>query len=696
MDEDGWIQRCEASYPVPLPHFKGWRWYRQVSRSQTPRILQDMHTGMYFSDDTIAEVRAASDIVDVVSDYVRLKKKGSNFFGLCPFHEEKTPSFSVNPELEIFKCFGCGAGGDVFRFVMEVEGMSFPESVRTLAEKAGIELPEEGATSRERADAMEAVYGALRFAARFFYGQLTQADSGRKALEYMQRRGYSNAIIREFGVGYAPEGWNRLLKEAEAKHISPETLEQAGLIIPQKSGEGHYDRYRGRVMFPIFSHMGKVLGFGGRVLDDAAGEGENPQPKYINSPETLVYDKRRVLYGLHQARQVIREQEEAMLVEGYTDVMSLHQAGARNAVASCGTSLTREQVQLLHRYAQRIVLVFDADGAGEKAARRAIDLVLAEGMSVYVVELPAGEDPDSIAQREGASLNDYLIKHRVDFVRWLHGADSRAGRLDTPEGRAAGMRTVLRAIACIPDALTREAWLPRASEMFSVPEGRLYNELERMATSRQREEFRRSGRTERPSSGAGRQPTGRSVRRNDGAFAGKAGRQASGTRASVSPTFATEKILIRLMFEQGLPMVTYILGNTSLNEFSPGASRRTVEGFAEQHQAGSVNRQAFLDGAYGADVQQLVTEVAVRKEEPSENWEQKRGVVVPRLDENAEKAARQAMKRLKIVRVDEAIARTAEEQSRAEASGDDIRTYQQDIIQLQALRRRLEKGEVIR
>ena len=324
----------------------------------------------------------------------------------------------------------------------------------------------------------------------------------------MQRRGYSSAMIREFGVGYAPDGWDRLLKEAEAKHISAETLEQAGLVIPQKSGEGHYDRYRNRVMFPIFSHMGKVLGFGGRVLDDAADEQENPQPKYINSPETLVYDKRRVLYGLHQARQVIREQEEAVLVEGYTDVMSLHQAGVRNAVASCGTSLTREQVQLLHRYAQRIVLVFDADGAGEKAARRAIDIVLAEGMSVYVVELPAGEDPDSIAQREGASLNDYLIKHRVDFVRWLHDADHRAGRLDTPEGRAAGMRAVLQAIACAPDILTREAWLPRASEVFGVPAGRLYDVLEDMVTSRKREESRQSARTGRPTSGSGQAADG--------------------------------------------------------------------------------------------------------------------------------------------------------------------------------------------
>ena len=394
-----------------------------------------MPVNSYFSDDVIAEVRAASDIVDVVSDYVRLKKKGANFFGLCPFHQEKTPSFSVNSELGSYKCFGCGAGGDVFRFVREMEGMSFPEAVRTLAEKAGVELPEAGDASRERADAMEAAYGALRFAARFYYERLTRSASGRQALAYVEGRGYSKEIVKEFGVGYAPDGWSHLLDEAKANHISVESLEQAGLVIPKKSGGGYYDRYRDRIMFPVFSHMGKVLGFGGRVLKESSGEQENPSPKYINSPETIVYDKRRVLYGLRQARQVIREREESVLVEGYTDVMSLHQAGVRNAVASCGTSLTREQVQLLSRYAQRIALVFDADGAGENAARRGIDLALAAGMSVYVVALPEGEDPDSVAQREGASLQEFMKANRVDFVRWMHDADLRAGRLDAAEGR---------------------------------------------------------------------------------------------------------------------------------------------------------------------------------------------------------------------------------------------------------------------
>ena len=374
--------------------------------------------------------------------------------------------------------------------------------------------------------------------------------------------------------------------------------------------------------------------------------------------------------------------------------MSLHQAGVRNAVASCGTSLTREQVQLLSRYAQRIALVFDADGAGEKAARRGIDMVLAAGMSAYVVALPAGEDPDSIAQREGASLQAFLKKHRVDFVRWLHDADRRAGRLDTPEGRADGMRAVLQAIASIPDPLSREAWLSQASETLGAPEGRLRHVLDDMAKSRQREERQRSLRAGRLGSGAGRQPTGRSVSRSDDPSARKSRGPASGARSSVSSTLATEKILIRLMLEQGLPMVAYILGNTSLNEFSPGAPRRTVEGFAEQHQAGSVNRQAFHDGAYGEEVQDLVAEVAMHKEEPSENWKLKKGVVVPPRDANPEESARLAMKRLKIARVSEAIERKVEEQDRAEARGEDIRTYQEDIMQLQKLMIRLQKGEI--
>ncbi|HMB90674.1 MAG TPA: DNA primase, partial [Rhodothermales bacterium] len=252
---------------------------------------------MIIPDHKIEEIRAASDIVDVVSDYVRLKKRGSNHFGLCPFHNEKSPSFSVNPSMGIFKCFGCSAGGDVFQFIMRIESHSFPEAARMLAERAGIPLPEHD-EEREQSSEMESIYHALRFAARFFYDQLTTTNAGKPALDYLTGRGFSPKTIKKFGLGYAPDQWDALLKEAERKHVDAETLEKAGLVLSRKDNSGYYDRFRGRVIFPIFSHVGKVLGFGGRIL-----EADSDQPKYINSPETKVYNKSRVLYGLYHGKQ---------------------------------------------------------------------------------------------------------------------------------------------------------------------------------------------------------------------------------------------------------------------------------------------------------------------------------------------------------------------------------------------------------
>ncbi|MEX0746923.1 MAG: DNA primase, partial [Rhodothermales bacterium] len=242
---------------------------------------------MLLPDETLQAIRDASDIVDVVGGYVQLKRKGSNYFGLCPFHSEKTPSFSVNSEMGIFKCFGCGAGGDVFEFVMRVENLAFPEAIRLLAEKAGIEIPEDS-DEQERVGESEAVVSALRFAARFYYHTLTQTPEGRRPLDYLRKRGFSKEAIKRFGLGYAPDAWDALLNTARKQHISEEVLEKAGLIIPRKEAGGYYDRFRDRLMFPIVSHVGKVLGFGGRVL-----KGGSDQPKYINSPETQVYNKSR-------------------------------------------------------------------------------------------------------------------------------------------------------------------------------------------------------------------------------------------------------------------------------------------------------------------------------------------------------------------------------------------------------------------
>jgi DNA primase len=633
---------------------------------------------MYIPDEKVEEVRAASDVVDIVSDYVRLKKRGTNYFGLCPFHHEKTPSFSVNPSMGIFKCFGCGVGGNVFQFVMQVERVSFPESVRMLAERAGIPLPQ-AEVQADQANELESVYHALRFAARFFYHQLTQTEAGQPALTYLRDRGFTPQTIKRFGLGYAPDAWDALLTAAAEQPISPDVLEQAGLVIPRKDGSGHYDRYRGRVIFPILSHVGKVLGFGGRILTPAAD-----QPKYINSPETRVYNKSRVLYGLYQAKQAIRRTEEAILVEGYTDVISLHQAGVEHVVAASGTALTAEQVKMLARYAKRVVLLYDADSAGASAALRGIDLVLEQGLSVYAVALPAGEDPDSYVRGNGGdAFETYALKHRNDFVAFKYAQAGRAGGLDTPEGQAETMRAVVASIARMPDPLMQETYMRRAAEVLGVPDIRLYEVLKEMKRDQQRRQARE-------------------VRREAAApvDASPEGAADAGPQAVAAPIIVREaealpeeKILLRLMLDQGSSMVELILGNMSLDEFTEGPAREAARCFLNMYEEGAIDAQRFFDGSLGADVQSLAAEVMMDRYAPSENWQRKQNISVPRLNEDPFEAAASAMALLKLDRVELAIEqlRTKIFQASRDGNEEDLRALQEEMMALHALRKNIEQ-----
>src|SRR6056297_2237152 len=512
---------------------------------------------MMIPDDKVEEVKSATDIVDVVSDYVRLKKAGSNFKGLCPFHNEKTPSFNVNPSMGIFKCFGCSEGGDAISFVMKIEGMGFTETVRMLAEQAGIELPSEGAQDPHK-DEKESILHALRFAARWYYEQLTKTEVGReRGLAYFQNRGLAPETIKKFGLGFAPDAWDALLKAAEAAQIKPEILDKAGLVLPNKNGDGFHDRFRERVMFPIFSHVGKVLGFGGRVLPDSKEPtGDYVPPKYINSPETRVYHKSRVLYGLYQGKQAIRGEEEVILVEGYTDVVSLYQAGVKNVVASSGTALTPDQVRVLGRYAKRVLLLYDADSAGAAAALRGIDLILRAGLAAYVVALPEGADPDSFVQQFGAeAFRSYLLKERQSFVRFKVSAATREGALSTPEGQAETARSVLESIAQIPDTVAQDGYIRVAAAELGVPDIHL------------RMQFRDVLKQENGSRRAPRQEAPPPEDEHD-------------TGAPSPETFEMkpeEGALLRLMLERGGPMVEHVLGHMALEEFSTGPVRRTVQ-----------------------------------------------------------------------------------------------------------------------
>lgn len=621
---------------------------------------------MFIPDETVEAVRSASDVVDVIGDYVRLRRKGANYFGLCPFHDEKTPSFSVNAELGIFKCFGCGAGGDLFRFVMQVEGISFPEAVRMLAEKGGIALPAAEA-EQSRLGETESVYNALRFAARFYHSCLTKSEKGRPARDYLQAREFSKATVKAFGLGFAPDEWDGLLRAAREHRIEEGVLEKAGLILSRKDGSGYYDRFRGRIVFPIFSHVGKVLGFGARVLNGGPDE-----PKYVNSPETVVYNKSRVLYGLYQAKHAIRKKEEVLVVEGYTDVMALHQEGVDHAVASSGTALTQGQVKLLGRYARRIILLFDADMAGTVAATRAIDVILQEGASVYVVALPRGEDPDSFARKEGVSLEAYVEEHRADFVTYIQERARGQGRLATPEGEAETMHAILHAVSLISDPLMQETYVRRASEVLRVPEARLHEVLERLRRGVR-------GKDRRPVGPAANTPS-----------IPRAETVALPVRDARQP-LPEEKTLIRLMFEYGSSMVEFVLGNTSLDVFTSGTPRKTVECFLSQYESGQMERRAFLDGSFGDDVQRLVADVVLVQHEPSENWERKQKITVPRRDEDPYKTAVSAMTLLKMDRVNDAIERQLREIRNAEQSGGELQAMQVRMMELHELRRRISR-----
>lgn len=434
------------------------------------------------------EVRDAADIVEVVSDYVKLKRSGSNFLGLCPYHNEKTPSFNVTPRLGIYKCFGCGETGDVFKFVMDQEGVGFTESVKMLADRYGVFIPEEEQTEEQSADQQlrEGIYHALKFAGRFFYQNLLEHPDAEKARNYLVKRGYDRELIKKFGLGFSPPEGNALLKASEGAGIDQQYLLQADLIKPSTRNDGYYDSFRDRLMFPIFSPTNKVIAFAGRILTD------KKTAKYINSRQTPVYNKSEVVYGVNFARNDIRKQKEVVLVEGYTDVITLHQHGIGNVVASSGTALTPGQMKILHRYGEQILMIYDADDAGQNAMKKGIQVALTEGMEVQLLELPEGEDPDSFVKQFGKESFDELKKEEAsDFVDFLLHKAVQDGRMNNPSGQTRVISEVLQAIACIGDQIRRQVYvqhLHQQTQRYRKGTDReLFEQLERMLADKKRE-----------------------------------------------------------------------------------------------------------------------------------------------------------------------------------------------------------------
>jgi DNA primase len=430
---------------------------------------------MAFPDSFVDDVRRAADIVRVISDHVALKKMGSSWKGLCPFHQEKTPSFNVRQEPAVFHCFGCGEGGDVFKFLMLREKMSFPEAVETLARRFGVPVPEgrvePGPDRKEREEMLALMEAAAQHFTRTFW-----AAPGTKAREYLLGRGFRKETLERIRAGAARDAWDDLLGALRGK-FAPALLLKAGLVIERQGKEGHYDRFRNRAVFPIVNESGKVVAFGARSLDGS-------EPKYLNSPETPVYSKSRVLYGLSWARDAVGREKRAILMEGYLDVARAIEHGVAEAVATCGTALTTQHARLLHRFAETVVLNFDQDEAGQKAARRSLEVLLEEGIRVRIVELPEGHDPDTYLKAEGADAYRKRLDQAPEAVEWLMRRAETASDLSSPAGKAAFFAAVQPALVRTQNAVERLAWLSRVVERGGLDAGAAREELRRALSGR--------------------------------------------------------------------------------------------------------------------------------------------------------------------------------------------------------------------
>ena len=437
--------------------------------------------------ETVDRIIETAEITDVIQDFVNLKKRGTNYLGLCPFHNEKTPSFTVSPSRGIFKCFGCGKGGNAVNFIMEHEHLSYPEALRYLANKYNIEIREKELTAEEveEKNVRDSLQIVTNFAAKHFLENLKNSQEGRSVgLSYLKERSIREDMIDKFQLGYSLDQWESFTQAALKKGFKQEYLENTGLTIVKENKR--YDRFRGRIMFPIHSLSGNVIGFGGRTMKK-----DEKTAKYINSPESEIYHKSNILYGIYHAKKAITKNEKCYMVEGYTDVIALHQKGIENVVASSGTSLTENQIRLVKRFTPNITIIFDGDPAGIKASLRGIDLVLEQGMNVKVLLLPEGEDPDSFSRQQGASdLVKYIEENEEDFIHFKTRLLSEEAQND-PVKRANLINDVVRSIAMIPDGIMRTVYIKNCSSILDIDEKVLYEETNKIRSKKARQKYRR-------------------------------------------------------------------------------------------------------------------------------------------------------------------------------------------------------------
>ena len=551
----------------------------------------------------------------------------------CPFHHEKSPSFSVAPDKGIFKCFGCGKAGDAITFVMEIENLSFGEAIKHLAGKYGIEVPEEAPQPQDLQEQQEkeSIYLALKFASQFYQQQLHEHPDGKSlGLSYLKERGLPNKAIEKFELGYSPPAWDGLLQAALKVGYSQQVLEKAGLIICKEDGKV-YDRFRGRIMFPIHSVSAKPIAFGARQLTQ-----DKKSPKYINSPETEVYHKSNVLYGIHLAKGAMRRLENCYLVEGYTDVISLHLNEIENVVASSGTSLTEEQIRLIKRYCPQVTVLYDGDPAGLKASLRGIDLLLAQDLQVRVVVFPEGEDPDSYSRKLGSTaFGEYLKEESTDFVVFktnLLLADAGSD----PVKRTKAARDVLQSIALLSDELVRSAYLQECAQLMNMEESSLAKELSKLLK-------------------------GNETKPEENLFTAKPA--AKPAEPSIKTTveqslMLQERETVRLLVRYGLSEIEntegatqalqdFLLAELEDIEFIDPTCRQIVHLLKQNREAGKLSEVKDLLQQDDSELRELIATLSLDKYELSPSWLNKHNIVTEKEDEKLDKTSTNNILRLK-------------------------------------------------
>lgn len=552
---------------------------------------------MRIPEHKIDEIRNAADIIDIISTHVHLKKRGKNFIGLCPFHQEKTPSFTVSEEKQIYHCFGCGAGGNAFKFLMEFKNISFVEAVEEIADRLGIKIELETTQFDSQQNELEELYELNVLAARFFSDNLLKSNDGEPAREYLKRRNIKLQTQKIFGIGYAPYGWNNFLAHAKENKVDLVKAKLLGLIDTNDKGE-YYDKYRGRVIFPIFSPNGRVIAFGGRVL-----ENQENAAKYLNSPESQIYSKRRSLYGLFHSKDDIRKLDRAILVEGYMDLVSLFQAGVKNVVASSGTSLTEEQVQLLSRFTKNIIILFDADPAGQKASLRSIEILLKQDFEVKVITLPKGEDPDSFIIKYGKEKFDEEVLRAKNFLEYQTAQFEEQGLFEDSADMTKAIRELVKTLALVSDELKRNLLMKTIAKRFNLREKLIESELNTFL-DQQKER----------SSPIGERPQQR--------MAAKQSPEQLALSAKTENENPYERELIRLLYSGDEKVISHILDNLSLENFSDHKLKKLAEivhnGFDEQ----KISPADLIDKIPDEESREFIFDLTLSDETISKKWDE--------------------------------------------------------------------------